>query len=72
MLRLAYQLGLTTPNHQTPIMCQCIERDATLAIVLGVDGETQQGLANAVIITRRLLAHAWLTHRRDRRPRHRP
>jgi hypothetical protein len=29
-------------------------------------------LANAVIITRRLLAAAWLTHRWDRRPTRRP
>lgn len=29
-------------------------------------------LANAVIVTRRLLAQAWLTHRWDRRPRRRP
>lgn len=29
-------------------------------------------LANAVIITRRLLTQAWLTHRWDRRPRRRP
>lgn len=29
-------------------------------------------LANAIIMTRRLLAEAWLTHRWDRRPARRP
>lgn len=64
MLMLVARLGLrsievsqhTRDLHRTP--CQVI--DAMTAF------------ANAVILTRRLLAEAWLTHRWDRRPSRRP